>query len=278
MFVVLQIENRKTGLVARARERFSPDEPRLSKIAVKGGAPFFVLSVRRRRDGVPWEELQAAAGRGASRILFTTDDRPPERSRLRAFEPRRLPFRAMWNSVADVLQKSGVKPSALSIGICDPEGGLCGELTRAVHLAAVVRVATRKTRLYETAAEKMMSRYGASVLVDKEEGFLDGCNVVVKRQEDAAPCCAVISANGFPLPSPRPSTHPSLLTGEHIALPDDYASLLPANVDETLFACALYECCSVRAMEKLRYKRLFLDGKEGSSWNISEKMIEILQN
>ncbi|MCL2507664.1 MAG: hypothetical protein FWF05_00665 [Oscillospiraceae bacterium] len=261
MFVILQIGERKKDVLSRLKERFSPEEPGLSKIAVRNGAPFFILRVRRRKDGVPWAEVKSAAGKGAARMLYTSDDRPPESMKLRAFEPDRLPFWGIWNSAAGLLKNSGVNPPELRLGIVDCEGELCGELSRAVMLASVVRVVTRKTRLYEAAAEKMMERYGASVLVGSDEAFVENCNFVVRKEGLA------IGGHGSSC----------AVTGSGFELPAEYAGLRPENVDETLFACALYECCGVRALGKQPFENLFWNGTKESQPEIRSKIINILQ-
>jgi len=267
VFVILQIEKGKNDLRSRLRERFSPGEPGLSKIAVRNGAPFFVLTVREGVRGVPWDAVESAAGRGASRMLFTSELRPPENSGLRAVLPERLPFRAMFNSAESVLK--GVAPRDVRLGILDREGELCGELARAAKLSSAGRIATRKTRLYEAAAEKIMGLYGASALVDGDEDFLENCNVVICRDlREALPAGAVVFAA-----SGDGCGHANVVTGSGIGLPAEYAPLRPENADETLFACALFEYCGVRALEKQRFKRLFWDGKENPTAKSATKLL-----
>lgn len=54
MFAVLKLLPREKGLRARIRERFEKNEPTVTQIAVKSGAPFFSVEMHMGRDGADW--------------------------------------------------------------------------------------------------------------------------------------------------------------------------------------------------------------------------------
>lgn len=274
MFVVLQTEEHAKGFLQRLREHISPDEPVLTKIAVRNGAPFFILTVKKKKHGVQWEDVAYAAGRCAPRIVAAENLEFPENGTIRRFVPEHLPFVMLFSTALEVIKKSGIPPSDVSIGVVDRRGILIHVIGKAAACACVVKVVTDRAERYEKASEKLMDECGASLIYDSEEEQLRGCNVIIcndrieARNGDAA--VFSVSDSGIMQDSDRSFTAGSA------ELPKEYASILPDGIDPMVFASALYELCGVRRLEHTHYSTLFCGKTEVRLYAAARKLCELI--
>jgi len=265
MFACLQI----TKEAPRLRGRHRPAVPALLRVEPPGGAPFFRLEARRARGELPWAEIERAAGRLRTRMLFPEGVCPPPppsaRSAaqaqlepgLRAFVPRRLPLLLSLRTAQQVLQASRAPARQLRVTVVDSRGILTRQLEPLVPLAGSLRVYTPDPSVYRAAAEQLQRRYGIALILSDSPACFAQSHVVVADDlrlftgretglvftpdaENALPGCRVVRC-GAPL------------------LPEAHARLCPPGIDPLRFACALYELCGVKEMERLRFTHFAFD-------------------
>lgn len=247
MFAVLKLLPREKGLRARIRERFEKSEPTVTQIPVKSGAPFFSVEMRIGRDGADWTALAAMLGRCAKRLLIEDGIVLPESGIVKRFVPERLPSILLFNSAVQLMENSGLPPVNCSCTLIDKTGIFCSALHKLIPLAASVRVVTDQIESYEAAAEQIFEAFGASVVICEEEPTALRDTFVLR------PFAA--SGAGTVTVTDKDERH-SILHGEGIVLPQEYADLLPQNTDPLVFASALYELCGVRVLSSLTYTHL----------------------
>ena len=264
MFACLQITKDQ-------RLRRKPAAPALTRVEPPGGAPFFLLEAARRRRGeLPWDEIERAAGRLRTRMLFPEGVAPPPpphpRSAaqarmepgLRAFVPRRLPLLLCLRTAQQVLQASGVPARQLRVTVADTRGALTRQLEPLVPLAGSLRVFTPEPPLYRAAAQQLQRRCGVVLVVSDSPACFAQSHVVVAddlRLFTGREAGLIFTPDtSTPLPGCR-----AVRCGAPI-LPEAQGRLCPPGIDPLRFACALYELCGVKEMERLRFENFGFDG------------------
>ncbi|MDR2686939.1 MAG: hypothetical protein LBB75_04245 [Oscillospiraceae bacterium] len=265
MFACLQI----TKARPRGWRRAAP--PALVRVEPPGGAPFFRLEVTRRGRGeLPWAEIERAAGRLRTRMMFPEGlcppPPPPPRSAaqaqlepgLRAFVPRRLPLLLCLRAAQQVLQAARAPARQLRVTVVDSRGVLARQLEPLVPLAGSLRVFTPDPGLYRAAAEQLQRRYGVALVVSDSPACFAQSHVVVAdglRLFTGRESGLILTPDAATaLPGCRAAR-----CGEPV-LPEAYARLCPPGIDPLRFACALYELCGVKEMERLRFTHFSFDG------------------
>jgi len=257
--------------------------PALVRVEPPGGAPFFRLEVTWRGKGeLPWAEIERAAGRLRTRMLFPEGvcppPPPPARSAsqaqlepgLRAFVPRRLPLLLCLRAAQQVLQAARTPARQLRVTVVDSKGVLARQLEPLVPLAGSLRVYTPEAAVYRAAAGQLQRRYGVALVISDSPACFAQSHVVVAEslrlftgRENGlilTPELILTPDGGTALPG-NCAAHGSRAArcGAPI-LPEAYARLCPPGIDPLRFACALYELCGVKEMERLRFTHFSFDG------------------
>lgn len=266
MFACLQITE-----PPRLRGLRKPAPPALVRVEPPGGAPFFRLEAARPRRGeLPWDEIERAAGRLRTRMLFpegvTPPPPPPPRSAaqaqlepgLRAFAPRRLPLLLCLRTAQQVLQASHAPARQLRVTVVDTRGALARQLEPLVPLAGSLRVFTPEPQPYRAAAEHLQRRYGVTLILSNSPGCFAQSHVVIAddlRLFTGREAGLIFTPDtATPLPGCRVARCGAPL------LPEAQGRLCPPGIDPLTFACALYELCGVKEMERLRFAHFGFDG------------------
>ena len=251
MFACLVIDQKE----ARWRR---PPAPALVRVNPPGGAPFFRIEAARRRAALPWAEIERAAGRLRTKMVFPEGAAPPAESGLRAYAPKKLPLLLCLRAAQEALRHSSLPARELRVTVVDPKGVLCRSLEPLVPLAGSLRVYCPDFSLYRATAAQLLRRTGASLILSDSPACFAQSHVIVAGElslftgreggliftpgsETARPDCRVVRLRE-PL------------------LPEAYAPLCPPGIDPAQFACALYELCGIKEMERLRFGRYTLDG------------------
>jgi len=264
MFACLQITTDP-----RLRRKAVP--PALIRVEPPGGAPFFRLeAARRKRCEPPWEEIERAAGRLRTRMLFPEGIAPPPppaaRSAaqarmepgLRAFVPRRLPLLLCLHAARQVLQASHVPARQLRVTVVDSKGALTRQLESLVPLAGSLRVFTPEPALYRAAAQQLQRRYGVTLILSSSPGCFAQSHIVIA--DDLRLFTGRETGLIFtPDADTRLQGCRVLRCGAPV-LPEAQGRLCPPGIDPLLFACALYELCGVKEMERLQLADYRFDG------------------
>ena len=289
MFACLQI----TKEAPRLRLRRGPAIPLLVRVEPPGGAPFFRLeAAANKRGALAWDGIERAAGRLRTRMLFPEGTypppSPPPRSAaqaqmepgLRAFAPRRLPLLLCLRAAQQVLQASNVPARQLRVTIVDSKGVLARQLEPLVPLAGSLRVYTPEPALYRAAAQQLQRRYGIALILSDSPACFAQSHVVVAddlrlftgresgliftpdTETALLGCCAAYNGRVVRCGAP--------------VLPEAHAALCPPGIDPLRFACALFELCGVKEMERLRFRHFGFDGV--SQEFTLEALAEIVDN
>ena len=269
MFACLQITKDASRLLGWRK----PAPPALMRVEPPGGAPFFRLEVTQRRKAqLPWAEIERAAGRLRTRVLFpegvVPPPPPPARTHaqaqlepgLRAFAPRRLPLLLCLRLAQQMLQASHVPARQLRVTVVDSKGVLTRQLEPLVPLAGSLRVFTPEPPIYRTAAEQLQRRYGAALVVSDSPACFAQSHVVVA--DDLRLFTG--RESGLILTPDTETRLPGqacrvVRWGEPI-LPQAHEALRPPGIDPLHFASALHELCGVKEMERLRFTHFAFDG------------------
>jgi len=276
MFACLQITKEARplwplGPQPRLLGRRKAAPPVLVRVEPPGGAPFFRLEVAHRGRGeLPWAEIERTAGRLRTRMIFPEGVTPPPpphpRSAsqaqlepgLRAFVPRRLPLLLCLRAAQQVLQATRAPARQLRVTVVDSKGILARQLEPLVPLAGSLRVFTPDPPLYRAAAEQLQRRYGVTLVVSDSPACFAQSHVVVAddlRLFTGREGGLILTPDtGTSLPGCRAAR-----CGEPI-LPEAYARLCPPGIAPLRFACALFELCGVKEMERLRFSCFSFDG------------------
>jgi len=266
MFACLQITKDQ-----RLRDRRKSAAPVLVRVEPPGGAPFFRLEAARPRRGeLPWDEIERAAGRLRTRMLFpegaAPPPPPPARSAahaqmepgLRAFAPRRLPLLLCLRTAQQVLQASRVPARQLRVTVVDSRGALTRQLEPLVPLAGSLRVFTPEPQIYRAAAQQLQRRYGIALIVSDSPGCFAQSHVVIA--DDLRLFIGREAGLIFTPDTETPLPGCSAVRCGAPILPEAQGCLCPPGIDPLRFACALYELCGVKEMERLRFADFSFDG------------------
>ncbi|MGN0635063.1 MAG: hypothetical protein ACI4I5_02480 [Acutalibacteraceae bacterium] len=260
MFTVLQVTQEKPRGFARILWKLHPPEPEFVKVAVKSGAPFFILRVRTAEKAPPWEDILYTVGRCASRILTDTDISLPENRNVRLFAPKHLPLIAAMRTMTEVLSLSDIPPHKCVIGVYDPFGSLCGRAEQLLQCASDVRVCTQRTAEYDEESRRLFRLCGAGLTVGETTDLFRRCNILLCADADIFPAqCVTFACRG--------TARENLFLCKALDIPEPYRSQTPENIDPGLFASALYELCGVRSLEQCRYSCIL---HEQDTWTLPE--------
>ncbi|MCR5485130.1 MAG: hypothetical protein K6F09_06010 [Clostridiales bacterium] len=268
MFAVLKISERDKGFLNTLKEYITPPEPEIRKVAVRSGAPFFIIKVKKKKSGVPWDDILYAAGRCSSKMIFTGSERPPDGIPIYPFEPRCLPFIMLLNTVCAVIEKTKTDRKPV-VGIYDRNAVLKDVFEKLLPLSSVIAVTDREDE-YGMAAGQMFKKYGASIPVGNDISLTDGCDVIIcPNAADFRGTKKAVFAVGNSLDNGYSENERILLNGD-FDIPDDYAYLLPNGAEKLRFVSALYELCGARALRDISEKTLFYAGNEINLYKTAE--------
>ncbi|MDR2524999.1 MAG: hypothetical protein LBC83_02220 [Oscillospiraceae bacterium] len=275
MFACLQVLPREMSPLARVRAKYHPAPPRLARVNLPAGAPFFCLEVHAGKSGVPWDAVERAAGRLRTRILPPVGVclPPPvqlakgrEIAGLRVFEPKRLPAFLSLRAAQQVLRGCETPARDLSVALVDPKGLFARALEPLVPLTGSLRVYCPDFSLYRAAAALLLERYGATLILSDSPACFAHSDIVVAPELSL---CAgherglVFSQDVAASPSCR------VVRGVDPILPAAIEKLRPPGIDRMLFACALFELCGAKDPELLRFDAFCL-GVSEERYSIAE--------
>lgn len=269
MFACLQI-NPKDAARLRGRHKTPPHT--LVRVEPPAGAPFFLLEATRRKNSkdLPWNEIEHTAGRLRTRMLFpegvTPPPAPPAASAaqaqlepgLRAYAPKRLPLLLCLRMAQQVLQLSHVPARELRVTVVDSKGALRRQLEGLVPLAGSLRVFTPEPALYRATAEQLQRRYGIALVVSDSVGSFAQSHVVIA--DDLRLFTGREKGLIFTPDTQPPISGCRVLRFGPPVLPQAYAALCPPGIAPLHFACALYELCGVKQMERMQVSHIRFDG------------------
>jgi hypothetical protein len=267
MFACLEINQREK---CPLWERRKPVLPVLTRTNLPGGAPFFRLLATPGKNGaLPWAEIERAAGRLRTKMLFPAGITPPPpppaqtaaqaqlEPGLRAFVPKRLPLLLCMRAAQRVLRAAQTPAQRLRVTVVDSKGVLARSLEPLVPLAGSLRVFTPDFTLYRSAAAQLQHRYGVTLVLSDSVACFAQSHVIIadNLQLFTGRERGLIFA---PDPAPLPGCRVVHLQAPQ--LPETCVALCPPGIDPVLFACALFELCGLKETERLQFARYGLGG------------------
>ena len=101
--------------------------------------------------------------------------------------------------------------------------------------------------MYEKLSEKLMADYGFSLVVSDKDTF--NCDAVISHE-----CSVPVYFSGTIFTSEKKYLmNAEVISGCEIDLPDKYEKVRPKNINNLLFAAALYEKCDEKDLGQLQY-------------------------
>ncbi len=267
VFAVLQILEREKDFFSIVRERFNPTKPVISSIAVRSGAPFFTVTVKKTKNGVPWQSVKTMCGRLSQRLLVAGDEALPDGYGMDLFEPSALPAKLILNCAVEAFSRCEAQAARLSVCIVDRKGVLSNIIDGLVMHASTIKIVTDKLSLYSLTASDIMERFGATLIIDDNISLAKNCTAVITTDISLLEGSerGVIFA-----PQCRHNTgYHNVVTGERIVMPEEYVRLNPEGLSPLIFASALHELCGVAVLEKSSFERILLNSSPVSIFEIA---------
>ncbi len=273
VFAVLQILEKEKDVFSIVREKFNPTKPVISSVAVRSGAPFFVVTVKKTKYGVPWQTVKTVCGRLSQRLLLPEGLTLPDGYGMDSFEPAVLPAKLILNCAAEAFSRCETEASRLSICIVDRKGVLPHIIDSLIMHAATIKIVTDKLSVYSMAAADIMERYGATLIIDDSIGLAQNCTAVITT--DISQLSGSEKGLIFAPQCRHRADFKNVVTGEGIAMPEEYLRLIPEGVNPLLFASALHELCGVAVLEKAAFQKYLLNSAPASIFDISKLITHI---
>lgn len=146
-------------------------------------------------------------------------------------------------------------PARVFVTVVDENAYVVDMVEKLCPFASLIRVITSCEREYSCLAEKLLGKYGLSMLIG------------AKADADILDSTVIISPFSIPVPltyrgilftneKRRMMNAVVLSGGGKITLPEKYQKLLPESVDPLCFASALYELCAVDELGTLEFDRM----------------------
>lgn len=267
MFAVLQILEREKDIFSIIRERLNPSKPAISSKAVRSGAPFFTVTVKKNKNGVPWQCVKTMCGRLSQRLLVVGDEVLPDGYGMDLFEPTVLPAKLILNCAVEAFSRCEAQAAKLSVCIVDRKGVLSSIIDGLVMHAATIKIVTDKSSLYALTASDIMERFGATLIIDDNISLAKDCTAVITTDISLLEGSekGVIFA-----PSCRRNTaYHNVVTGDGIVMPEEYVRIKPEGISPLIFACALHELSGVAVLERSCFERIFLNSSPVSIFKIA---------
>lgn len=240
MFATICIENEKKRFRKR---KCSVDAV---QTAVRGGAPFRIITVTQGTKGIDWRKVAIAAGCGSRNLLLPKGIVLPESPHLNTFKADTLPLLIMLNTAAQRLKNDEATKRSLLIE--DINGVLPDYIDRVAMCASKIKIITDNPQAYYSAGVRLMERFGASPIICNQTGKNERFDAAVSKE---------------PLENANLNFSVSAITADGTPeIPEQYSRLCPEEIDRFDFLCALFECSGVRAIGEITLNDLLSGEKQ----------------
>ncbi len=239
MFAILQISENNTIL--------RKPEIKSQRVNLPSGDAFFIVTVDKHMGKIPWKRLEKCLGILRHCILLPNGTAIPDGLNITAFTPETLPKLLLMNSAVDYIISHKQFFRSKSIEVFDREGIYPTRIEKLLPYLKNIRVITDNKDVYDTVSKKFMSDYGFSLVISDRDSF--DCDAVISH-ECGVPVyyCGTVFTN-----NKKYLMNAEVFSGSEIELPAEYEKFRPENIGRVLFASALYEKCSEKDLDTLRY-------------------------
>lgn len=267
MFVLLRITEGGSNFKSRLRDRFFAPEFELERIEMKKAAPFFVMTCRKYRGCVPYNTIAAASGKMKNKIVLPSGFETPENAPIKPFEGRKLRRQLLINTAHKILcGTQSVCSARRDLTLVDKFGAYTQRIEDFAECVEHLTVLTDVPERYERTAERLMERFGVSLIVRKGAYFGGEHGIVISDlSKNISPYFkGLLFTNDTVFP---PCAH--IVTGRGVDLGGYTDFEFPPEFDSVEIGEAMYELCYAGRLGDLGYKAVSFDGVWGTYEEIS---------
>lgn len=221
-------------------------EPQIERVAVRGGSYFYVVKVFLDKYGEFDEELlRNSIGNAIYRVILKKGSSLPQNTTLKEFKPTLYPTLLFLHMALDYVKEKESEKRERSLGVRDEDAKLLENILPFAPFAKSILVYTKNETAYEETAQKMLGYYGLPLQLTEDEQKLKTCSILLEPfSKDNGKSRGILHLQRGMRDS---------FCGEDISLPMELLKRCPENIDQVLFASALYEICNVKSLENLSY-------------------------
>ncbi|MCI8360441.1 MAG: hypothetical protein HFE86_03780 [Clostridiales bacterium] len=224
-----------------------------------GDIRFALLRARCKKGRLSWNRIRRAAGREAGRLLLPEGCQPPPGCGVCGYD--NSDYRRILLQNAFFHCMASCEPRLLTVALVDWPARYCELAVRLLARAAVVRVLTDRTDIYEVYTERARAELGAGLIVTDDVGCLESAAAVLapegltgRRREAARKQggqALIRPVNQLFFSGRADGLCGMTMDGACIRLPEPYESALPAGIDRLDFAAALYDSARPKSLARM---------------------------
>lgn len=245
MFTVLNIVRQTEKRRFFCFRRRKKEKPLLSRVAVRGGAFFYTLTLYADKHGEV--DFSAVPEMCLRRVIPVEGTELPDRCPVKLYRPTVFPLTVFLNSSIGLLKRAEDDPRTRTIGIVDPKARLQHGVEHFIPYAKTIRVFTEMPEKYDAVCEMLVKAWGVAPVVSNNPTAMQSCDYVFAPFQN-------IEGERQGTVRMRQGGN-TILSGNTVLLPPEIEMRRPAGTDPLLFAAALYELCNVKEIETLTYDR-----------------------
>ncbi|MPM87146.1 hypothetical protein SDC9_134240 [bioreactor metagenome] len=256
MFIVADVVKEKKSLSKILLKKSMPN-CELDYIAVNGGAPFMHLTIKETKSGIDWDEVKFRTGLCSKYLLIDEKISLPENIGIGRYVPLLLPMLCLFNNLKSIVSKLDNKKT--EIVIYDDVGIFVHKVENLFSVVSNITVVTQND-YYDELQQDLLKSIGASLVVTHDAIDLSDKIVIspiyTKSMKDAL---AVFSFKSD-------CDYPNLICGDTIPLEEKHLKSKPENINNDIFASALYEFSAIHTLDNNCFEHLYV-GNEACSEN-----------
>ena len=248
MFAVVRIKEEEKSIKKRIKYFFNKPVPKLERVNVSTGEPFYYLEIYKEQCGRNFEKAAALLGAAAENAIMCDGFALPETSLLKAYNPVSFRELLLMNSAVKLLYERKFRQESLKICLADLKAEYASYVETLVKRASFVNVCTRNKNIYEPILNDIYEKTGASVLLSDKLPVLNDYDIIISpcflHNKLMSNCAVVLNPD---LKSDE------IFRGSKLSVPEKLRQIVPVGVPSLDFAGALYEHCHIKELGLCRY-------------------------
>lgn len=248
MFAVVKIKENEKSVFKRIKYFFRKPAPKLERVNISTGEPFYYLEIYREQCGGNFEKSANLLGPAAQNVILCDGFVLPETSAITAYNPKRYRELLLMNSAVELLSKRKSKNTNLKICLVDFQGEYALYIEELVKYAPFVSVCTKNTNTYEPVLKSVYEKWGASVIMSDKLPKLNDFDIII------SPCFLhnKLMSNCVIVFNPALKSY-EIFKGSKLSVPEKLSRIIPKGVPSLDFAAALYEYCYLKQLGSCQY-------------------------
>lgn len=231
MFAVVNFDEESKKGIKKLFWRFLKKTVYTEKVSVAPGVFYFVLHCNFSSQRADWKLIEESAGAMKGRLIFPEGTKVPDNFTKSHFE--KLRKTAFIKTARKILLSQRCK----SVTIDDRNGEYIDYIESFVSLAPLIRVVTHSPERYSLAEERIMEKFGATLLICDENTELDNTWLITYTG-------GVWHGKGIKAITASDICYGAekLIRLTKLCFNEEYLKLVPEKTDSEKFLSALYEC------------------------------------